>query len=168
MNQAFEKQSDVGTLESLLVSLDLAVEAKKQNDAAIAVIRESLATRIDEMKQAKATLDELMATADSPKPPRLPAVLSQNANALFWQWIVPAVVMFAVLWLMMLVFQGKPQEANAQTALPSQVQTVRVDSPFVGSLFVEANNSIGGDTTPETEVQQPMAPVRNRLFNRFR
>jgi len=168
MNQAFEKQSDVGTLEALLVSLDLAVEAKKQNDAAIAAIRESLAARIDEMKRAKATLDELMATADSPKPPRLPAVLSQNANALFWQWIVPAVVMFAVLWLIMLMFQSKPQEANAQTALPNQVQAFHVGSPFVSSLPIETNNSVAEDVVPETEVQQPMAPVRNRLFNRFR
>ena len=168
MNQVFEKQSDVVTLESLLVSLDLAVKAKKQNDAAIVVIRESLASRIEEMKRAKATLDELMATTDSPKPLRLPAVASQSEKVLFWQWIVPAAVMFAVLWFMMLMFQGKVPEAKAQTALPSPTQASRVDNPFVSSLPAEANNNHGRDAVPETEVLQSMAPVRNRLFNRFR
>lgn len=124
-----EKQlSDKDTLETLLTSLEQAIEAKKQNDESIANIRESLAGRIEEMQQAKAMVDKVLerpATVppSSSKPSWSLTVSLWSIRDFLWQWVIPAAVMFIALWLVMWALQSQTEEGNVRWEMPSLIET---------------------------------------------
>ena len=110
MKKALEKQpSDNGTIESLLTSLEQAIEAKKQNDETIAHIRESLAGRIEEMQQAKAMVDRITTVRTdgaSTRPSWSFTVRLRNIREVVRQWIMPVVIILLLMFVFVAWYQG--------------------------------------------------------------
>jgi hypothetical protein len=81
------------------------------------------------MQHTKAMVDGIMEveTADSGAPsvhsiiPLSFTLDTKGVRDFFWQWVLPVVLMFAVLWVVMWALQGKTDEAAS--GVPSLVNT---------------------------------------------
>ena len=149
--RALEKHlADRSTVEPLLTSLEQAIEAKKQNVEAIAHIRKALAGRIEEMQQAKAMVDGIMAreTTDCRRQTAAESAWSltlnlQNVWEFFKQWVIPAVIMFVFLWAVMLALQSNSEKGSRE--MPRLIETANAFS---------SADSVGAICTPLDRAQE--------------
>lgn len=114
--KALEKQSsDKGTLGSLLTSLEQAVEAKRQNDEAIANIRESLSGRIEEMQQEKTMVEKVMGVSDVPLPlPKPSWSFPLRKEMIYWLAIFVLLQVLVIVW-----YQGFSNPDTVKPVPPS-------------------------------------------------
>ena len=113
-----KQPAQTDTLESLLASLEQAVEESKEKSAAIAHIRESLTGYSEQIQEAKAKADSIMGNRNTSAPIPHDAVVfdMQKIKDFVIGYILPVAVMIVITWFVLsLLEKSKEDSANGFT-----------------------------------------------------